>query len=100
MHAGFFERTDLVVHQRDQRADHQRDAALGAVPGDRRHLVTQALAAPGGHQHQCVAAADHVVDDLGLRASKRAVAEHLLQDGRGVRGERWFDGMHDNQCEL
>ena len=58
MHAGLLERADLVVHQRDQRADDDRDAAAGAVAHDRRHLVAQALAAAGGHQHQRVAAAD------------------------------------------
>ena len=59
----FFERADLVVHQRDQRRHHHRHAAPGAVAGDRRHLVAQALAAAGGHQHQRVAAADHMLDD-------------------------------------
>ena len=59
----FFERADLVVHQRDQRRHHDRHAVPGAVAGDRRHLVTQALAAAGGHQHQRVAAADHMLDD-------------------------------------
>ena len=35
MHAQLFQRADLVVHQRDQRRDDHRDAAAGAVPGDR-----------------------------------------------------------------
>ena len=30
MHAGFLERADLVLHQRDQRADDDRDAVAGA----------------------------------------------------------------------
>ena len=79
VHAGLLERADLVVHQRDQRADDQRHAAPGAVARDRRHLVAQALAAAGGHQHQGVAAAAHVLDDGVLRAAKTAVAEHLAQ---------------------
>ncbi len=58
MHAELLERADLVVHQRDQRAHHERHAAAGAVARDRRHLVAQALAAAGGHQHQRVAAGD------------------------------------------
>ena len=87
MHAGLFERADLVVHQRDQRAHHHRHAVAAAVPHDRRHLVAQALAAAGGHQHQRVAAAGDVIDDRGLQATKRAVAEdfvqHLLGSGGG-----------------
>ena len=51
VHARFLERADLVVHQRDQRADDDRDAEAGAVADDRRHLVAQALAAAGRHQH-------------------------------------------------
>ena len=57
MNARFLERADLVVHQRDQRADDDRDALAGAMANDRRHLVAQALAAAGRHQHQGVAAA-------------------------------------------
>ena len=85
MHAGFCERTDLVVHQRDQRAHDDRHAALGAMARDGRHLETQALAAAGGHQHQRVTALHHVVDDLGLRAAKSAVAEDVVQDRLGGR---------------
>ena len=66
MHAGFLERADLVVHQRDQRADDDGDAVPGAVARDRRHLVAQALAAAGGHQHQRVAA--------GRRRARRSPA--------------------------
>jgi hypothetical protein len=72
-HAGFVERADLVVHQRDQRRDHQMVTPLpGALAGDGRNLVAQALAAAGGHQHQRVAAGGDVVDDRGLRPRKAA----------------------------
>jgi len=57
--------------------------ALGAVARDGRYLVTQALATTGGHQHQRVAATNHVVDDLGLGTAKRAVAEDVVQDRLG-----------------
>jgi len=49
MHAGFLQRADLIVHQRDQRADDNRQTTPGAVPGDRRNLVAQTLAATGRH---------------------------------------------------
>jgi hypothetical protein len=78
--AELLERADLVVHQRDQRADDQRHAVPRAVARDRRHLVAQALAAAGGHQHHRVAAAGDGLDDVSLLAAERAVAEDLLQD--------------------
>ena len=83
VHAGFIQRADLVVHQRDQRADDHGHALVAPVSRDRRHLKAQALAAAGGHQHQRVTARDHVVDDLGLRTAKSAVAEHVVQDRVG-----------------
>ena len=51
---------------------HHRHAAPGAVAHDGRHLVAQALAAAGGHQHQRVAAADHVVDDRAPASPRKA----------------------------
>ncbi len=77
--ARFLERADLVVHQRDQRADDDGDAVPGAVADDRRHLVAQALAAAGRHQHERVAAAGDVLDDLFLRAAECGVAEDLAE---------------------
>jgi hypothetical protein len=56
VHAGFEQRAHLVVHQRDQRRDHHGHAVAGALAHDGRHLVTQRLAAAGGHEHQGVAA--------------------------------------------
>ena len=87
MHAQLFQRADLVVHQRDQRRHHHRHAAPGTVPGDGRHLVAQALAAAGGHQHQRVAAADHMLDDRALVAAEGRVAEDLVQDGQRIGGQ-------------
>ena len=90
MDAGLLERTDLVVHQRDQRTHHDAQARAAAVTHDRRNLVAQALAATGGHQHQGIGAGTDMLDDRLLRAAERAVAEHLLEDllrlgcGRGV----------------
>jgi hypothetical protein len=84
-HAGLVERADLVVHQRDQRRDHDGHAMAGALAGDGRNLVAKALAAPGGHQHQRVAAGGDMVNDAGLRPAEGRVAEDLAQDGR--RGE-------------
>ena len=52
------QRRDLVVHQRDQRRDDHR----GAGAAQRGHLVADALAAAGRHQHQRVATGQHVLD--------------------------------------
>src|SRR6218665_92288 len=53
--ARLVQRTDLVVHQRNQRRDHDAHPAPLLLAHDGRHLVAQRLAAPGGHQHQRVA---------------------------------------------
>ena len=94
MHAGFFQRTHLVVHQGDQRAHHHRHAMAAAVPHDGRHLIAQALAAAGGHQHQRVAAGRHMLDDVALHAAERGVAEYLVEnfDRRGGGGVRAVHG--------
>ena len=55
-----------------------------AVADQRRDLVAQRLAAAGRHEHQRVAAADHVLDDLLLVAAERVVAEDPAQHLRRV----------------
>ena len=69
-HAVGDERVDLVVHEGDERADDEPRARAH----ERRHLVRDALAATGRHQHDCVAAADHLLDDLrpGRRGTRRS----------------------------
>ncbi|GAO22464.1 hypothetical protein ALISP_2284 [Alicycliphilus sp. B1] len=51
-----------------------------------RHLVAQRLAAARGHEHERVAAGDHVVDDGLLRATELVVAEDVVQDE--MRGDK------------
>jgi hypothetical protein len=86
VNAQFVQRADLVVHQRNQRRHHHRDAPAELLAHDGRHLVAQALATAGGHQHQRVAAGDHVVDDGRLLAAEGRVAEHVLQHLAGRDG--------------
>ena len=80
-HADGLEGVDLVLHQGDER----RDDDAGAVADERGHLVAERLAAAGRHQHEGVAAADHLVDDRAWLAAERVVAEDALQhvEGRG-----------------
>jgi len=72
--------TDLVVHQRDQRRDHHRDALPGLLARNCRNLVTQRFAAAGGHQHQRVATRHHVLDDRLLRPTELTVAKDFLKN--------------------
>ena len=63
---GLGERRHLVLHERDQRRyDHGTTCSH-----ERGKLVAQRLSAASGHQHQRVAAACDMLDDLGLRAAK------------------------------
>jgi hypothetical protein len=65
----------LVLHQRDQRRQHQDRAAqqLG------RDLERQRLAGSGRHHPDAVAAGQDGVDDLALARPERLVAEPLLE---------------------
>ena len=74
------QRADLVVHQRNQRRDNNRHAVAGVLPCNRRDLVTQRLAAAGGHQHQSVASIDDMVNNGGLWPTKICIAKDLAQD--------------------
>ncbi len=71
---------DLIVHQRDQRRDDDR----GARPAQRRHLVAQALAAPGRHQHQRIPARHDMTHHGFLGAAKGGEAEHAAEDVRRI----------------
>ena len=74
-HADAHEGVDLVVHERDER----RDDDAGALAQQRGDLVAEALAAAGRHEHDRVAAAGDLVDDLGLLAAEGVVAEDGVQ---------------------
>ena len=79
-HTQLAQRRHLVLHQRNQR----RNDNAHALAHQCRNLIAQRLAAPGGHQHQRVAATGHVFDDVVLQPPERRVAEHLVQDVFGV----------------
>ena len=75
-HSGLQQGVHLILHQRDERRDDDRDAVT-QQGGD---LVAQRLAAAGGHDHQGVAVAGHVIDDRFLFAPKRVVSEHAFEN--------------------
>ncbi len=74
-HARVAQRADLILHQRDQRRDHDADP----VAQQRGDLVAERLAAAGRHQHERVAARFRCRDDRALLAAEGFVAEHLAQ---------------------
>ena len=88
-HAVAHEGVDLVVHERDERRHHH----ARALAQQRRDLVAEALAAAGRHEHDRVAAARDLRDDLGLLAAERVVAEDGVQrlGGRGEARRRGAD---------
>ena len=68
-------RAHLIAHQRDQRRDDDAQA-LAMQSGQ---LIAKRFAAAGRHQHECIAPAQHLVDDGLLAGPERAQAEHLLE---------------------
>jgi hypothetical protein len=66
---------DLILHQRDQRRDHDRQPA-----GDRRgELIAQRFARPRRHNAQHVLAAQDVLDHLPLGRAELIKAEEVLE---------------------
>ena len=105
---------ELILDQRDQRADHDRDAGHD----QRGQLVEQRLAAAGRHHREQVFAGEQVLERLGLAGAECLDAERALADpeqradlagqalglgrdrtveavrlrrGRARRWRRWFD---------
>ena len=69
------QQVDLVLHQGDQRGDHDGRP----LHHQSRQLITQRLAASGGHQDKGVTPSNQVSDDLFLIRLEGVVAEELLQ---------------------
>jgi len=90
IHTRLVQRTHLVVHQCDQRRDHDGDAEASALACDGRDLVAQRFASTRGHQHQRIAPGRHMVDDGLLRAAKGVVAKNFAQDGEVGRHCGWM----------
>ena len=74
------ERLDLVLHERDERRDDEREV----VAQQRGELVAERLAGAGGHDHEQVAVGQRGADRLGLAGPEGAEAEVLAQGGQGA----------------
>ena len=82
------QRAHLIVHQRNQRRDHDAHPTPGAMPRNRRDLITQRFATARGHQHQRITTAEHLINSFCLPAPKLGVAKHIVQDlRRGIQGK-------------
>ncbi|MNK83643.1 hypothetical protein D3C87_1034630 [compost metagenome] len=78
------EAVHLILHQGDERADHQGRA----VQHHRRQLIADRLALPGGHDGHGLFAVEDRLNDLTLTLSKGRVAEIALQRVFKHGGER------------
>ena len=78
---------DLIVHQRDQRGDHE----CRAFAHECRHLVAHAFAAAGRHQNERVFAGDDGVHRLLLQAAEFWEAENAV--------ENFFGGLQQIRLE-
>src|SRR5690606_14398953 len=81
------DRIHLVLHERDERAYHDR----GAFAHERGQLVTEAFASTGGHDHECVPAFQYVLYDRLLFSFELAEPEELLESFPG--GESYLDHL-------
>jgi hypothetical protein len=68
----------LILHQRDQRRDHDHDAG----PQQRRQLVAQGLAATGRHHRQQIAAGEGVEHHRLLTGPETIEAEAVPKRGQ------------------
>jgi hypothetical protein len=90
------QRVDLVLHQRDQRRHHERDAALIAEH-HRRELVAQRLAGAGRHHRDHRVAGEHVGDHVGLARAQPVVPEPLERARERVRNGCIDDGRGEHR---
>ena len=72
-------RVDLVLHERDQRRDHEHCA----VEQSRRQLVGERLARARGHQGNAILTGQYGVDDFALPGPELVEPEDVAEDGFG-----------------
>ena len=74
-HTCFAQRTDLILHERDQRRHDDADA----IAHERGYLIAQGLAAARRHQYERILPGNGGCDDRFLLAAVLGIAEHLAQ---------------------
>ena len=70
----------LVLHQRDERRNHDR----GSAQHQRRQLVAEGLASAGGHDHTGIVPRNEALDNLLLERAEGTVSPIALQRGKQV----------------
>ena len=78
-HAQLTHGVDLILHQCNQRRDHN----AAAWPDQCGDLIAQRFTATRGHQYQCVVPVDDGLNNRFLRATKAGVTEGLLENVEG-----------------
>ena len=66
---------DLILHERDERAHHERDTA----PTQRRELVTKRLSPAGRHHHRTITSGQNFLDDLFLTVEEVLEAKNFAE---------------------
>ena len=71
---------DLILHERDERGDDEREAARDQC----RHLEADRFPAAGGQHRQGIPPGEHRGDDRPLGGAKVAVTEMVAQEAAGL----------------
>jgi hypothetical protein len=87
VYAKLGERSDLILHQGDQR----RHDDARTRPYHRGNLIAQRLAPSGRHQNEGVATGHDMVDHVFLSVAEGRVAEYLAQNLSCRGHSRWRD---------
>ena len=74
-HTQQFQRRNLILHQRDERRDHDP----GPSTQKRRNLIAQRFSTAGRHQYERITARCKMTDDFFLRPAETRVTERLTQ---------------------
>ena len=89
-YAAYPESIDLILHQGDERRDHQRVP----VHGQCGELVAEGLAPARWHEHQRVVARKHVGNNLFLQGEKSVKPEVGLEEGQDLGGSSHVEQLY------
>ena len=87
--AGLIQRADLILHQRDERRDDERQSGQR----ERRDLIADGLAGAGRHDAERVAPGKNGLHELVLSRTEAVVAEVLFENflcGRHVKAPSYI----------
>jgi hypothetical protein len=73
------QRTNLIVHQRNQRGNHNGYTVTGLLARNCRDLVTQTFTASSRHENERVAPMNYMLNNGLLRPTVHTVAKNLTK---------------------